>query len=208
MFVVGLSGGIGSGKTAVSDRLKALGIDIVDADVVARQVVEPQTQALLQIQRHFGDDILQPDGQLDRAKLRALIFSHPEEKAWLEKLLHPLIGAEVFRQLENAHSPYALFVSPLLIEAGQTAFCDRVLIVDAPEASQLDRTTVRDNNSVEQIKNIMNTQLSRQQRLEYATDVIDNSGSLQQLDQAVTALHHKFLALAEEKRGDGKQTDE
>lgn len=208
MFVVGLTGGIGSGKTAVSDRLKALGIDIVDADVVARQVVEPRTQALLQIQGHFGDDILQPDGQLDRARLRSLIFSNPEEKAWLEKLLHPLIAAEVLRQLEQARSPYVLFVSPLLIEAGQTTFCNRVLVVDAPEASQLDRTTIRDNNSAEQVKSIMDTQLSRQQRLESATDVIDNSDSLQQLDQAVTALHHKFLALAEENRCDGEQTDE
>ncbi len=206
MFVVGLTGGIGSGKTAVSDRLRALGIDIIDADVVARQVVEPQTQALLQIQGHFGDDILQADGRLDRARLRRIIFSDPAEKAWLEQLLHPLIRAEVSRQLKNAQSPYALFVSPLLIEAGQTAFCDRVLVVDTAEASQLDRTTIRDKNSVEQVRNIMATQLSRQQRLESATDVIDNSGSMQQLDEAVTALHRKFLAMAEEKRCDGKAT--
>ena len=195
MFVVGLTGGIGSGKTAVSDRFAAQGIDVVDADVVSRQVVEPGTQALRQIQRHFGDDILQADGRLDRASLRTLVFSNAEEKAWLEKLLHPLIGVEIFRQLEAARSPYVLFVSPLLVEAGQISLCDRVIVVDAPEAVRLDRTTQRDNNTVAQVKNIMTTQLSRQQRLESATDVIDNSGSLEQLDQRVDELHRAFLLM-------------
>ena len=199
MFVVGLTGGIGSGKTAVSDRFAAQGIDVVDADVVSRQVVEPGTQALRQIQRHFGDDILQADGRLDRASLRTLVFSNAEEKAWLEKLLHPLIGVEIFRQLEAARSPYVLFVSPLLVEAGQISLCDRVIVVDAPEAVRLDRTTQRDNNTVAQVKNIMTTQLSRQQRLESATDVIDNSGSLEQLDHRVDELHRALLLMTQEK---------
>lgn len=199
MFVVGLTGGIGSGKTAVSDRFAARGIDVVDADVVSRQVVEPGTQALQQIQRHFGDDILQADGQLDRARLRQLVFSNSDEKTWLEKLLHPLMGVELFRQLETAASPYVLFVSPLLVEAGQIALCDRVIVVDAPESVQLDRTTQRDNNTPEQVKNIMTAQLSRQQRLKSATDVIDNSGSLEQLDLRVAELHQDFLQLAQEK---------
>ncbi len=206
MFVVGLTGGIGSGKTAVSDQLQALGIDIVDADVVARQVVEPRTRALEAIRGHFGDDILDANGHLDRSRLRNIIFSDPAAKSWLENLLHPLIAAEVSRQLKGARSPYALFVSPLLIEAGQTRLCDRVLVVDAPESSQIDRTTVRDNNSSDQVKSIMATQLSREQRLASATDVIDNSGSIQQLNEAVTALHGKFLQLAEEKRRNGTLT--
>ena len=201
MFVVGLTGGIGSGKTAVSDRFAAQGIDVVDADVVSRQVVEPGTQALQQIQRHFGDDILQADGQLDRARLRQLVFSNNAEKTWLEKLLHPLMGVEIFRQLETAASPYVLFVSPLLVEAGQIALCDRVIVVDAPESVQLDRTTQRDNNTAEQVKNIMAAQLRRQQRLKSATDVIDNSGSLEQLDIRIAELHQSFLHLAQEKPG-------
>jgi dephospho-CoA kinase len=195
MFVVGLTGGIGSGKTAVSNRFAAQGIDVVDADVVSRQVVEPGTQALRQIQRHFGDDILQADGRLDRASLRALVFSNADEKTWLEKLLHPLMGIEISRRLEAAQSPYVLFVSPLLVEAGQIALCNRVIVVDAPETVRLDRTTLRDNNTVEQVKNIMATQLSRQQRLESATDVINNSGSLEQLDHRVDELHHAFLLM-------------
>jgi len=199
MFVVGLTGGIGSGKTAVSDRFAALGIDVVDADLVSRQVVEPGTQALQQIQRHFGDDILQANGELDRARLRQRVFSNSEEKTWLEKLLHPLMGVRIFQQLESAASAYALFVSPLLVEAGQIALCDRVIVVDAPESAQLDRTTQRDNNTAEQIKNIMTAQLSRQQRLKSATDVIDNSGSLEQLDIRVAELHQCFLQLAQEK---------
>jgi dephospho-CoA kinase len=198
MFVVGLTGGIGSGKTAVSNRFAALGIDIVDADVVARVVVEPGTPALAQIREHFGADILQADGGLDRAKLRSVVFADAQEKHWLEQLLHPLIAAEVSRQLQAATSPYALFVSPLLIEAGQIDFCDRVVVVDAPEVAQLSRTTARDNNTEAQVKSIMGAQLSRNERLASASDVIDNSGSLEQLDQAVDALHHTFLALARE----------
>jgi dephospho-CoA kinase len=200
MFVVGLTGGIGSGKTAVSNRFAALGIDIVDADVVAREVVEPGTSALAQIREHFGADILQADGQLDRAKLRSVVFADAQAKRWLEQLLHPLIAAEVSRQLQAAASPYALFVSPLLIEAGQIDFCDRVVVVDAPEVAQLSRTTARDNNTEAQVKSIMGAQLSRNERLASASDVIDNSGSLEQLDQAVDALHHTFLALAREHK--------
>lgn len=197
MFVVGLTGGIGSGKTAVSDRFAQQGIEVVDADVVAREVVEPGTQALQQIQRHFGDTILQADGQLDRATLRSLVFSNPDEKSWLEKLLHPLIGAEVFRQLEAAQSRYVLFVSPLLVEAGQTAICDRVVVVDVPEAVQVQRTVARDGNSEEQVRSIMANQSERQRRLDAATDVIENTGTLVQLEESVLKLHRRFLQLAE-----------
>lgn len=197
MFVVGLTGGIGSGKTAVSDRFAQQGIEVVDADVVAREVVEPGTQALQQIQRHFGDTILQADGQLDRATLRSLVFSNPDEKSWLEKLLHPLIGAEVFRQLEAAQSRYVLFVSPLLVEAGQTAICDRVVVVDVPEAVQVQRTVARDGNSEEQVRSIMANQSERQRRLDAATDVIENTGTLEQLEESVLKLHRRFLQLAE-----------
>lgn len=193
MFVVGLTGGIGSGKTAVSDRFATLGITVVDADVVSREVVEPGTEALQQIQSHFGDSVLLADGHLDRAQLRSLIFSQPEQKAWLESLLHPLIGTEVHRQLEAAQSPYVIFVSPLLVESGQRAICNRLIVVDVPEAVQLARTVERDGNSEEQVQSIISSQASRQQRLEAATDVLENSGSLEQLYAAVDALHQVFL---------------
>ncbi len=203
MFVVGLTGGIGSGKTAVSDRFAAQGIEIVDADLASRVVVEPGTQALRQIQRHFGDSVLLEDGQLDRAGLRSLVFSDPEQKAWLEKLLHPLIGAEIYRQLEAARSPYVMFVSPLLIEAGQAAICDRIVVVDVPEAVQLERTMQRDQNSEEQVRNIISSQADRRQRLDAATDVIENTGSLQDLDRHVAELHQRFVQLAREHDADG-----
>lgn len=198
MYVVGLTGGIGSGKTAVSDRLAAKGITIVDADVVARQVVEPGTQALQQIQRRFGDDILLTDGSLDRAKLRSVVFADAEQKTWLENLLHPQIGAEVWRQLEAAAGPYVLFVSPLLIEAGQHAICQRIVVVDVPEEVQLARTVARDDNAEEQVRAIMASQSPRQQRLDAATDVIENAGSLEDLDSKVDELHGKLLRLARE----------
>lgn len=200
MLVVGLTGGIGSGKTAVSDMLQARGIEIVDADVVAREVVEPGTQALQQIQKHFGDDILLPEGGLDRAKLRGIVFADAEEKAWLENLLHPLIGNETFTRLESAQSPYVVFATPLLIETGQTSICDRIVVVDVPEETQIARTSQRDSNSEEQVKRIIASQASRDDRLAAATDVIDNSGSLEELETAVNALHEQLLALAETKQ--------
>lgn len=199
MFVVGVTGGIGSGKTAVTNAFAALGITIVDADLASRIVVEPGTEALAQIGRHFGADILQADDTLNRARLRTVIFSDPEQKRWLEQLLHPLIGAEIRRQLDTAASPYVIFVSPLLIEAGQRRFCDRILVVDVPEELQLQRTITRDNNDAEQVKRIIASQASRAQRLEQADDVIENSGSLEQLEIGVARLHRQYLQMAQQK---------
>ena len=160
-YIVGLTGGIGSGKTAVSDRFSELGIKVVDADVCARIVVEPGKPALRSIVEHFGNDVLNPDGSLDRAKLRQIVFADEPARKWLETQLHPLIFDEMWSQLQSAESPYAILVSPLLIEAGQTALCQRVLVVDVPEDIQLARATARDANSAEQIKAIMATQASR-----------------------------------------------
>lgn len=201
MFVVGLTGGIGSGKSAVSDLLAGKGITIVDADVVAREVVEPGTDALAQISAHFGTGILLPDGRLDRAGLRSLVFDDAAAKNWLEQLLHPLIGAEVYRQLQCAGSAYAVLVSPLLVETGQTVICDHVVVVDAPEALQTARTMARDDNSREQVQKIMASQAGRQQRLQAASTIIDNSGALPELEPLVDALHEKLLQLASEKTG-------
>ena len=200
MFVVGLTGGIGSGKTAVSDRFAELGIEIVDADVASRVVVEPGSEAITKIAEHFGSDILLADGNLDRASLREKIFSDKTERSWLEALLHPLIGMEIFQQLENAQSPYVLFVSPLMVESKQTVLTDRLIVVDVPEELQLERTMQRDDNDAEQVKAMMASQASREQRLEKADDIIINTQGLDFLDQEVARLHQTYLQLAEKKQ--------
>lgn len=200
MLVVGLTGGIGSGKTAVSDYLASLGIEIVDADVISRVVVEPGRPALSKIAEKFGNNILLADGNLNRAKLREIIFNNPDHKQWLESLLHPLIGEELFRQLESAKSAYVVFVSPLLIESGQDDICDRLIVVDVPEHVQLERTIQRDSNSAEQVKNIMASQANRQQRLAKATDIIENNADLESLHKKTQQLHQQLLTLAAEKK--------
>ncbi len=199
MFVIGLTGGIGSGKTAATDRFAALGISIVDADIASRIVVEPGTPALSRIAEHFGTEILLNDGSLNRATLRKIIFADPAEKVWLEKLLHPLIAEEIKRQLESARSPYVVFVSPLLTESSQHELCDRILVIDAPEELQLERTIQRDNNDAAQVQRIIASQASREYRLTHADDVIENTGSLENLSQQVAALHSRYLELATEK---------
>lgn len=203
MFVVGVTGGIGSGKTAVTDAFAEYGIDVIDADVASRIVVEPGTEALARIAEHFGPAILQSDGSLDRAALRRVIFADPAAKRWLEQLLHPLIGAEIRRQLEAARSPYTIFVSPLLVESGQRQLCDRLLVVDVPESVQLERTMARDSNDAEQVRRIIASQADRQQRLAAADDVIENTGTLDELRARVAELHHVYLELARARQNSG-----
>lgn len=198
MLVVGLTGGIGSGKTAASDYFQQLGIDIIDADIASRQVVMPCTPALAAIAEHFGDEILTDEGSLDRASLRRKIFANPEEKAWLEQLLHPLIADEIMTNLQTVTSPYAIFVSPLLIESNQMDICDRLLVIDVPEALQLERTIKRDSNDEAQVKRIIASQASRQQRLEKADDVVKNTAGIHELQQQLLLLHQKYLKLAKE----------
>ncbi|WP_372864889.1 dephospho-CoA kinase [Spongiibacter sp.] len=203
-LIIGLSGGIGSGKTAVSDRFAQRHITVVDADIIAREVVEPGSAALERIREHFGDDMLDSHGKLRRAALRQRIFSEPDEKQWLESLLHPLIAEKTLEQLSNIASPYGLYVSPLLVEGGQKALCDRLLVVDVSESTQLRRTMTRDDNDRSQVERIMASQASRQQRLDAADDVLDNSGDLASLDSKVEALHQRYLVLAEEKAKRGQ----
>lgn len=200
MFIVGLTGGIGSGKTAVSDLFAEQQVAIVDADVCARVVVEPGRPALEKIRQHFGDSIVLADGNLDRAALRQRVFSHAEEKVWLETLLHPLIGEEIMHQLQAATSPYVLFVSPLLVESEQNLICDRVIVVDVPEELQIERTAVRDDNDAEQVKRIMASQTDRETRLAAASDVIENLHGFDHLEEQVAILHQRFLQLAQEKQ--------
>ncbi|WP_370981306.1 dephospho-CoA kinase [Agaribacterium sp. ZY112] len=193
MLKVGLTGGIGSGKSSVSNELERLGITVVDADIVAREVVEIGQPALTSISQRFGTDILLEDGNLDRAKLRSLIFSDSKHKLWLENLLHPLIRKEIEKQLEQAHSDYSVLSSPLLLETQQSNMIDTIVVVDVDEATQLQRTCLRDQNSRQQIEAIMATQLSRKSRLEHAQHVINNQGPIEETLKQVQALHQQLL---------------
>src|SRR5262245_56658127 len=199
MFVVGITGGIGSGKSAVSDRFKRLGIKVVDADIASREVVKPGQPALATISQHFGADVIQADGSLDRARLRALVFAKPDERLWLERLLHPLINEYLRRELASATSAYAILVSPLLKDTGQSRFTHRILVVDVPEEVQLSRTMARDSNDETQVKAIMAAQTSRESRLAIADDVIQNDGGFDALDAAVAQLHERYLTLARQE---------
>ena len=196
VFVVGITGGIGSGKSAVTSRLAAKGIDIVDADLAARTVVEPGTPGLAAIIAHFGKQILEGNGSLNRAALRERIFTEPDERIWLEQLTHPLIGEEIHRQLTTAQPPYAVLSSPLLLESSQHTLADCIVVVDVPEHLQLARTMARDNNSEDLVRRITAAQLSRDERLKGADIVIDNSAPLDTLDARVTTLHEDLLRRA------------
>lgn len=201
MFVVGITGGIGSGKSAVSDRFKRLGIKVVDADIASREVVKPGQPALAAIREHFGAELIQADGTLDRAQLRKRVFADPDQRRWLERLLHPLINQYLQAELANADSPYAVLVSPLLMETGQSRFATRILVVDVPEDVQLARTMARDSNDEKQVKAIMAAQTGRKARLEIADDVITNDGGFEALDKVVAELHARYLKLAREAQG-------
>lgn len=198
-LIIGLTGGIGSGKSTVADAFAAKGIQQVDADVVARQVVAPGSVALLQIIDHFGNDMLMADGGLNRAALRQRVFSQPADKDWLNALLHPLIRQQMQQQVAAAHSAYVLFIAPLLLENQLQPFIDRLVVIDVPEHSQLARTLLRDGGSEQQVAAIMAAQVSRQQRLDAADDVIDNSAGPEYLAAQVDALHQQYLALAAER---------
>ena len=194
-WILGLTGGIGSGKSAVAEQFASLGVHMVDADQAARWVVEPGRTALLQIAQHFGDGVLLPTGELNRAALRERIFADPAERQWLERLLHPLIRSEIADHLARADSPYAIMVSPLLIESGQYRTVDRVLVVDVPEVLQIARTVARDQASEEQVRAILKVQAAREERLRHADDVLVNDRDLSWLRSEVERLHHFYLQL-------------
>lgn len=198
-FIIGLTGGIGSGKSAAAERFaRAHGIHVVDADDKSRVVVEPGKPALGQIVDRFGEVVLQADGTLDRAELRRQVFADPAQRQWLEALLHPLIGLEIVTDLHRAQSPYALLVSPLLVEsARQRELSKRILVIDVPEAVQVARTVLRDQVPEAQVKAIIQAQAQREERLRHAHDVICNDRDLAALHAEVDALHTHYLALAE-----------
>ena len=195
-FVVVLTGGIASGKTAVSDRFAQLGVPIIDTDVIAHQIVEPAQPALNQIYREFGEDFVTTEGRLDRRKMRNAIFSNPDLKSRLENILHPAIAAEASRQVGLLDTAWCVLVIPLLVETDLFPWIDRILVVDVEEAVQIERVMARDSISREQALAILNAQSNRQERLALADDIIDNSGSLDQLKTSVDQLYKKYTAQA------------
>lgn len=200
-YIVGLTGGIGSGKSTIADYFAQLGVPIIDADIIARQVVGKGTSLLVKIQAHFGGGILTEQGELNRTALREIVFANPEQKAWLNALLHPAIRDEMLKQLEQVTFPYAIWVVPLLIENRLFEYCQRILVVDVSPNIQLERALSRDQSSEETIKNIMQAQVSREVRLSYADDVIENSLPLSDnaanLQLQVSDLHQYYLTLSE-----------
>ena len=195
-FVVGLTGGIGSGKTTVANLFAAEGVALVDADIVAREVVAHGSKGLEAIVTHFGAEILTPEGELDRAKLRQRIFSHPEEREWLNQLLHPMIRQEMLAQVEKATSAYVIMVVPLLFENGLDRLVNRTLVVDISPELQINRTVKRDNVDASQVNNIISSQCSRSEKLARADDIIDNQGEISTLKREVLALHQRYLQLS------------
>ena len=192
-FILGLTGGIGSGKSAASQWFETQGINVVDADVVAREVVEIGQPALQQIQHTFGDWVLNADGSLNRRALREHIFQHPSARHQLEQITHPAIRQSIMQQLQDAHSPYVILVSPLLFETDQHQLTNRTLLIDASEAIQIERASQRDGQDSEQIKKIIAAQMPREQKRQMADDIVMNDGHLDHLYQQLATLHHHYL---------------
>ena len=196
-FILGITGGIGAGKTAATDRLLYHHIEVVDADVIARAITPPGSHALTQIVAHFGGEMLSADGSMNREALRSRIFADARAKTWLEHLLHPLIRREIKRQLQAAQSPYVVLSAPLLLETGLHQLTDRVLVIDIDENTQVSRTSGRDAIPEEQVRNIIRQQISRERRLSMADDVITNNGSLAELHLKIDRYHGELLAKLE-----------
>jgi len=196
MLVIGLTGGIGSGKSTVASIFANLGIQVINADQLARDVVEYGSPALAAIVERYGENILLEDGSLNRSDLREIVFANVSEREWLEQLTHPLIAQLMKDQLQAVSSPYAILESPLLIETDQKELVDRILVIDIVEDTQLQRTLARDNSAETTIKAIINSQIPREQRLEAADDVVDNSGKLETTEQEILRLHKKYLLMA------------
>lgn len=195
-WVLGLTGGIGCGKSAVSAVFESQGITVVDADIIARQVVAPKSTGLNAIIARFGSDILNQDQTLNRSKLRALIFADDAKKQWLNNLLHPLIREKILTDLQSATSPYVILVAPLLFENGLDKYCQRTLLIDVPVAVQLARTMARDNISKTQAQAIVAAQMSRDDKKARTVDIIDNNQALEDVSMEVLKYHQQYLQLA------------
>ena len=196
-FILGLTGGIGSGKSAASQWFETQGITVVDADIVAREIVEKGQPALEQIKQSFGDWVLLENGELDRRALREHIFKEPQARHQLEQITHPAIRQSIIQQLQAATSPYVILVSPLLFETNQHQLTRRTLLIDASEDLQILRASQRDGQSIEQIKKIIAAQMPRAEKLKIADDVILNDGHIEHLYRKLEPLHQQYLAQAQ-----------
>jgi len=196
MFRVVLTGGIASGKSAASAYFESLGVAVIDADRVSRELVQPGQPALAQIVAQFGEDMLTPGGELNRQALRQRVFADPAERKRLEGILHPLIRERMQEQAEQARSPYVLLVVPLFVETGKSYPCERVLLIDTAEATQRQRLATRDGSSDQQVQQLLAAQAGRTARIDAADDVISNNGSLEELQAALGALHQRYVQMA------------
>lgn len=193
MLKIGLTGGIGSGKTAASDHFARLGAAVIDTDLLSRELVEPGQPALQAITEAFGSDVLNSDGTLDRACLRDRVFAESSARQTLEEILHPRIRAAMLARAQRANAPYVVFVIPLLFETGQEQLVDRILLIDVPETIQRQRVAARDKLSDARITQILAAQSDRATRLRHADDIVVNDGDLAQLQDKIQQLHRKYL---------------
>lgn len=196
MLRIGLTGGIGSGKTTVSDIFSALGVPVIDMDLIARDVVVPGQPALEKIKSLFGDNICSEDGQLDRKALRKLIFNDEQKRKQLEEIIHPAIRQSVKNKLDQLSTAYCIIVIPLLFETGQKDLIDRILVVDSNIEDQIERTKKRDHIEENDVRQIMGSQVDRQTRLNKADDIVHNTGDIASLTSQIEALHEKYLGLS------------
>ena len=199
-LIVGLTGGIGSGKSTVTEIFQDLGVEVIDADIVAREVVSLGSPALIAIKEHFGDEYINAHGLLNRALLRHRIFSNNKDKAWLNALMHPLINQALHQQITATKGAYCILVAPLLLENKLHENTHTVLVVDVSEEEQILRTVKRDSNNESQVKAIIASQMSRQERLSFADNTLDNShADLKKLKQSIIKLHQHYLTLSSER---------
>ncbi len=195
-FIVGLTGGIGSGKTTVSNIFRSLGVEVIDADEVSRSLLTPDSFALTELTKHFGSKILNADNSLNRSALRELIFNDPTARVWTDQLLHPLIRQAIRALVQNSPKDWLVLSAPLLLENNAYDFVDRILVVDSSEESQLERSSMRDNANIAHIRKIMAAQLSRSARLAAADDIIHNDRDLAHLQEQVKKLKTYYEGLA------------
>ena len=199
MYIVGLTGGIGSGKTTISHFFLNNNIEVINSDTISREVVQPGTNALAKIEERFGAEILTESRVLNRPRMRSIIFKDDDQKVWLENLLHPLIRDAISLSIAHAKSDYVVLESPLLLETDQHKLVDRILVVDISPETQLERTLSRDGGSKDTIKSIIDSQLTRSERLNRADDVINNEQDIQSVRSEFESIHENYLILARQK---------
>lgn len=195
MLRIGLTGGIGAGKSAACRIFTELGVPVIDADEVSREVVAPGEPALANITKLFGSSVLAADGSLDRSRLRAMIFAEPDLRQQLEAILHPIIKQRMIALVDALHAPYAILAVPLLLEAGWRELVDRVLVIDSPVEQQINRTINRDGVSRQQAEAIVAAQMERRERLKQADDIVLNDGDLDHLHRQISSLHQRYLSM-------------